>query len=193
MQKRTALLTILLSLGCISCGTKTDKITSKENMSKVTQSLHQAGIKENSEKYDVAYTQVSLLGPLGVDKALQTLMDAEKSGVLTKYDVSSILGSSTGTALAYYFDMSPVKFKAKALAAGITTVVEETGDATANAYQKTKNKVQGATERAAEKAQDVKYQMDDAYQTAKENTKHAYEISSEKLEKFSNWLKSKFK
>lgn len=185
MQKTTTLLTILLSLGCVSCGAKTDKATSEENMSKVAQSLHQAGIKENSENYDVAYTQVSLLGPLGADGAIETLMNAEKSGVLTKYEVSSILGSSTGTALAYYFDMSPIKFKAKALAAGITIAAEEAGENVKDAYKVSKDKVSDAYQSAKNKA-------DSAYEATKDKTENAYQVSKEKLENFSEWLKNKF-
>ena len=92
---------------------------------RVKEAVENAGIKEGDNDYRVALTYVSLLGPLGYERSINTLLSAQKSNVFKEEDVSEIISSRTGIALARYFGMEPAQFKARAYRKGIVNTENE--------------------------------------------------------------------
>ncbi len=144
-------LCLLLSVMCSSChphkSSERAAASSLKNQhtffysNAAKEAVADAGIKETSSNYDRSLKCITVLGPLGVDGAIDALMRAQKEGILTAGEVSYIIHSSIGTALAHYFDVSPVKFRAKADAAGIKNLVQEAGDGVKKAFKATAEKM----------------------------------------------------
>lgn len=123
---------------------------------------------------------VESLAPLGPEGSIDALLQAQKDGVLSKMDVAKLIASPVGTQLAEKFNMSPLKFRAQAYAAGISEMA-------ADIFEDVKGKVQDAAQKAYSAAQSGAEQLS---QKAQAGIDRATEVSSEKYASFKEWLEN---
>jgi len=93
---------------------------------KTMTAIEKADIKPGNPEFGTAVAMVGLLGPLGVDRALNMIVKATKTTnpvtgkpILSKIEAVGLVHSNVGSALAKYFGLKPVYFKGLATGKGL--------------------------------------------------------------------------
>lgn len=87
---------------------------------KTLDALEKAGLSSSDPEFGDAVAVVAFFGPLGEQNTLDLFKRALDKKIITNEQAAALVLSDTGNALAYYFGVSPVTFKAKITKIGIT-------------------------------------------------------------------------